>query len=85
MKFKNHLLVYILVSGFLFTIDQFLKYFARTNPDWTYYLWHPWLGWEYFTNTGIAFSLPFPNGLVIILTPLIILGLIIWMIKLVRN
>lgn len=81
MKNKNHLLIYIIASGFLFVVDQLLKYLARGNQDFTYYLWRPWLGWEYFANAGIAFSLPFPNWLIIILTPFIILGLIIWYIK----
>lgn len=78
---KARLTIYILINGFFLLIDQLLKYFARANPDLTYYLWRPWLGWEYYANTGIAFSLPFPNWLIIILTPFIILGLIIWYIK----
>lgn len=81
MKNKIHLLIYLLVSGFLFTLDQLLKYLARTNADFSYYLWKPWLGWEYFANSGIAFSLPSPNWLIVIFTPIIILGLIFWIIK----
>jgi len=33
------------------------------------------LGWEYWGNSGIAFSIPFPNWLIIILTPIILFGL----------
>jgi len=54
------------VGGFLFLVDQVLKYLARVNPDFAYYIWKPWLGWELFLNNGIAFSLPFPNILVIL-------------------
>ncbi|MFA4831592.1 MAG: signal peptidase II [Patescibacteria group bacterium] len=69
------------ISGVFLLVDQWLKYLTRTNPDFTYYLWKPWLGWEYFSNSGIAFSLPFPNPLLIIFTPLIILALFIFLTK----
>lgn len=68
----------MLVGGFLFLVDQVLKYFARVNPDFAYYIWKPWLGWELFLNKGIAFSLPFPNWLIILLTPALLLLLIAW-------
>lgn len=74
--------MYILTSGLFLLLDQILKYFARLNPDYTYYLWRPWLGWEYFGNTGVAFSLPIPNWLIIIFTPFILLGLIFWFMSL---
>lgn len=60
-------------SGFLFVLDQLCKYIARTHQEWSWYIIHPWLGWEYFANTGIAFSLPFPQLLLIGITPLILL------------
>lgn len=60
-------------SGFLFALDQVCKYIARTNKDFNWYAIDPWLGWEYFANTGIAFSLPFPQLLLIGITPLILL------------
>ena len=78
---KIRIIIFLLISGFFLFVDQFLKYFARNNTDFTYYLYKPWLGWEYFTNSGIAFSLPFPNAILIIFTPLIILGLAILLIK----
>ena len=37
----------------------------------------PWLGWEYFANHGIAFSLPIPNAFLIIVTPFILLGILL--------
>ena len=40
------------------------------------YLIRPWLGWEYFGNPGIAFSIPFPNILLIIGTPVVLLLLL---------
>lgn len=66
------------VGGFLFLGDQILKYFARINPNFSYYIWKPWLGWEVFFNNGIAFSLPFPNWLIILITPALLLLLFVW-------
>jgi len=68
----------MLVGGFFLCADQILKYLARINPDFTYYMWKPWLGWELFLNNGIAFSLPFPNLLIILITPVLLLLLIAW-------
>ncbi len=66
-------IVHIAVGGvFLFGLDQGLKFLAMENPEFRSYLIRPWLGWEYFENTGIAFSLPFPNLLLIIVTPLLL-------------
>ncbi|MEK7064827.1 MAG: signal peptidase II [Patescibacteria group bacterium] len=70
--------IIVLVGGFLFLGDQILKYLARVNPDFAYYIWKPWLGWELFLNKGIAFSLPFPNWLIILITPVLLLLLIAW-------
>lgn len=77
----THLKLSFLISGFLFCVDQFLKHLARLNPALSYYIWKPWLGWEYFANKGIAFSLPFPNILLIGLITAIIIGLIFWSVK----
>lgn len=71
----------VLIGGFFLLLDQYFKYLARTNPDYTYYLWKKWLGWEYFINPGIAFGLPFPNILLLIITPLVIIGLIYYLSK----
>lgn len=69
---KKHILS-VAGSGVLFCLDQIAKYIARTHPDAAWYAVKPWLGWEYFENTGIAFSLPFPQLLLIGITPLILL------------
>lgn len=44
-------------------------------PTHTWYLWQPWLGWEYFANPGIAFGIPIPNVVLIIVTPFLLLWL----------
>ena len=72
---KIHLIIYFLMSGFFLFLDQILKYIARGNTEFSFYVWKKYLGWEYFENSGIAFSLPFPNWLIIILTPTILFGL----------
>ncbi len=63
------------MSGFFLFLDQVLKYLARSNAEFSFYIWRNWLGWEYWGNSGIAFSIPFPNWLIIILTPIILFGL----------
>lgn len=60
-------------SGVLFCVDQIAKYIAHTHQVFRWYIIQPWLGWEYFENTGIAFSLPFPQLVLIGITPLILL------------
>lgn len=72
-KAQAHLLISSLSGLFFIFLDQALKYLARANYADSYYLWRPWLGWEYFPNYGIAFSLPFPYPILIVATPLILL------------
>lgn len=74
---RNIHLISIYAGGFFLFIDQLLKYFARTHPMFTYYLDTRWLGWEYFANTGIAFSIPLPSFITILITPLVLLALFI--------
>ncbi|MBI5222008.1 MAG: signal peptidase II [Candidatus Magasanikbacteria bacterium] len=81
MKRRVHLLMMIFTGGFFLFVDQVLKWLARSNPDFEYYVVGKWLGWEYMANSGIAFSLPFPNWLLVLITPLIIFGLVIWAIR----
>jgi len=81
MKNKIRLTIYIFVSGFFLLLDQVLKYFARVNSEFSFYIWKKYLGWEYFENSGVAFSLPFPNWLIIIITPIILLGLLYFLTK----
>ncbi|MFB6181305.1 MAG: signal peptidase II [Candidatus Magasanikbacteria bacterium] len=63
---------YLLVGGVFLIIDQFLKFLARTHTNYSYYLYKPWVGWEYFENTGIAFGLNIPTWFLIIITPIIL-------------
>ena len=79
MSFLAHSRLYVW-SGFLLLIDQYLKYLIRLRPA-PRYLIDPWLGFEYYTNPGIAFSLPFPNLFLVIITPLILL----WLVKLLTT
>ena len=76
---KNRLIVYI-PGGFLFSLDQTLKYLARTNQE-TVFVWKKIIGFEYYENNGVAFNLPLPNSLVILLTPIIIFGMIAFFLK----
>lgn len=66
---------FALVGILYLATDQILKYIARSSPEASAYLWKPYIGWEYFENSGIAFSIPFPNNLLILITPFVILGL----------
>ena len=81
MKKKSYLLFYNLIGIFLLLLDQSLKFFSRNNPKYYFYIWKNLIGWEYLPNYGIAFSLPIPNLITIILTPLIILLLIYYFYK----
>lgn len=76
---KNRLLAYTL-GGFLFCFDQTFKYLARTNPE-NILVWKKIIGWEYYENTGVAFNLPLPNSLVVFATPIIIFGIISFLLK----
>ncbi len=76
---KNGTIQVLLISFLLLIIDQSLKFFAHTNQSFSYYLIKPYLGWEYLANPGIAFSLPIPNTLVILITPIIIVTLIFFL------
>ena len=62
-------------SGFLFCLDQTLKYVARTNPHKDLMLF-PGFGWEFYANPGIAFGIPFPQAVLLVLTPIVLLGLL---------
>ncbi|MBH41107.1 MAG: signal peptidase II [Candidatus Magasanikbacteria bacterium] len=64
------------VVGLCFIIDRILKHFAQNNTDFAYYIIKPWLGWEYFANSGVAFSIPIPQSFLILFTPIILLLLL---------
>lgn len=80
LKKEIHYLLLFLVNGFFLFFDQLLKFFARTNIIKTR-IFANFFGWEYFENTGIAFSLPFSIPILIIITPIIILYLLYYLNK----
>lgn len=80
MSSNTRLILFSCISGCFVLFDQLLKYVARTNPDTTYFPL-PYVGWEYFRNPGIAFSLPFPNILLVIATPIVVLFLFLLLIR----
>lgn len=80
MNKKTRLISFFLLSGFFVCLDQFFKYKAQAAPTFSYHI-ASWLGWEYFANPGIAFSIPFPSFLLLLLTPLIIILLVHTMVK----
>lgn len=84
MRFQKHILA-VVGSGVLFSLDRMCKYVAYHNQSASWYLFDPWLGWEYFANTGIAFSLPFPQLLLIGITPLILLWFFIVLKKQIKQ
>ncbi len=66
----------VMGSGFFVALDQFLKFQSRhawNSP----HLLSSFFGWQPFLNPGVAFGLPLPNWLVILLT-LPILALLSW-------
>ncbi|MCF6277007.1 MAG: signal peptidase II [Candidatus Magasanikbacteria bacterium] len=69
------------LSGFFLFLDQSLKSMAVNNPSKSYYLIKNIVGWEYYENYGIAFSLPMPKFLLITFIPIIIASLIIFLMK----
>lgn len=78
MLLKKAPLIISFLSGLFFIVlDQILKFIAHSNPNNAYYLWKPWIGWEYFQNTGVAFSIPFPYPILIVLTPLLLIWFVI--------
>lgn len=75
MSTKGYWLLIIAANSLFLLADRFLKHFSLyqwSNPQ----LWHGLAGWEPSLNPGVAFSLPVPNQVVVILTVpiLLILG-----------
>ena len=71
MQNKMDHLILLLGGLFLFALDQILKYIAYSNQNLVF-VWNKLIGWEFYANTGIAFSLPFPNTILLVFTPIII-------------
>ncbi len=63
------------ISGFLFLLDQYIKYFFFHHAN-TSFLYTRWLGWQYFQNSGIAFSVPFSRLFLLLFTPLVLCWLL---------
>jgi lipoprotein signal peptidase len=67
MTSKTRLLSIFLVSGFFLSLDRLFKY--QSLHDWSViHLLHRFLGWQPSLNAGLAFSLPMPAIITIILT-----------------
>lgn len=67
------------VGGLFFIIDQTLKYFSR-NILIEKNLLTKFFGWYPFKNTGVAFGIPVPSIIVIVLS-LLIVFLLIFLLK----
>ncbi len=74
MQKKIHL-ISLLIGGFFLLLDQILKYFFF-HSHFSWYIFKPWIGLEYFENTGIAFSIPLPSSVVILFTPFLLMGIL---------
>lgn len=72
MKIKAAQAGAILIAGLFFCLDRIAKHTAIRFPQSTSYIVEPWIGWEYFENTGIAFGIPVPLVATILITPLLI-------------
>ncbi len=75
---KVRMVLPLLTGGLFLLLDQLLKFIARSDQTTAYYLVEPWIGWEYFENTGIAFSLPLPETIVLLITPIILFGVFVY-------
>ncbi len=74
MQKKIHLIPFV-IGGFFLFLDQLIKqFFLQSHFSW--YIIQPWIGLEYFENTGIAFSIPLPGSLIILFTPFLLLGIL---------
>ncbi len=78
---ENIFISTLFFSGCFLVLDQILKKIAQNNNSDSFYLIKNIIGWEYFENYGIAFSLPMPKLLLITLIPLIIVSLFIFLLK----
>ncbi len=80
MRFKiitqTHTVLSVLISGFFLLLDIGFKHIAYTHREFAAYIIKPWLGWEYFGNRGVAFNIPLPGSLVLVLTPIVVIGIL---------
>lgn len=76
---RNAALVAIALGGVLFLFDQWLK--RQATGGWSEpYLLAPWFGWQPFFNTGVAFSLPLPPSVAVVVGA-VVLGVasVLWL------
>jgi len=85
MMKKLHPLFIFILGGVLFFVDRTLKFFAFSHPQLTWYFWRPWLGWEYFENPGVAFGIPLPWFAAFIYTPIILVFVVWYYHKKIKN
>lgn len=78
---KIRLKTLFLISGSFFIVDRVLKQLASSDTSFRLYLFKPWIGWEYFQNTGIAFGIPLPWYSALFYTPLIFILLFFYFIR----
>lgn len=84
MTSKTRLLFIFLVSGFFLFLDRCFKYLSL--HDWsTTHLVGRFFGWQPSLNAGLAFSLPMPAIITIILTVPIIITIIYLLSKNIHN
>jgi len=76
MTFKKSHTLPLVISGFFFCLDQVFKWYAFAHQSFHAFLIDNTLGWEYLGNTGVAFSLPFPNTVLIVGTPILLILLL---------
>lgn len=81
MQLKKAHFLYFFLSGLFLFVDQLTKYFFVHHPKFSWYIFKPWLGLEYFENPGIAFSLQVPSAVIIVLTPFVLLGILLFFFK----
>lgn len=78
---KSQLISALFTGTSLLIIDQLCKKLVLANPNFSIYIFNPWLGWEFFQNPGVAFGIPIPGWIMSIITPPIVLSLIIFLYK----
>jgi lipoprotein signal peptidase len=74
MLYKNRYFFSAFFCGFFFIFDQFLKWQALHSSKQPH-IFLTYFGWSPFLNPGIAFGIPIPNKLIIVLTVPVILVL----------
>lgn len=75
----------ILVTAIFFVSDRFLKQLVMKLSDQPFELLGNWLQFNFAANKNISFSLPLSGVWLKILIAVIIMGLIIYMIREIKN